>query len=69
MSRHSEKETLLIALNRADQEGQINLEGGGKHLVPIFVTMGNLDAVKAQPSETGVEITLPAMTGVVFATE
>jgi hypothetical protein len=60
---------LFIAINRGDQDGRVNLEGGGKHLVPIFVTRGDLDAVKAEPSETGIAITLPAMTGAVFATE
>jgi len=69
MSRRSEKETLLIGLNRGDQEARVNIEGGGKHLVPVFVTRGELDAVKAESSETGIAITLPAMTGVVFATE
>jgi glycosidase len=69
MSRHSDKETLFIALNRSDQEGKVNVEGGGKHLAPIFVTRGDLDAVKAELSETGIAITLPPMTGAVFATE
>jgi glycosidase len=68
-SRHSDKETLVVALNRGDGDAKMSFEGGGKHLVPVFVTHGNLDAVKAEPNETGVEISLPALTGAVFATE
>jgi cyclomaltodextrinase len=69
MSRRSEKESLVVALNRGDEEAHVEFEGGGKRLVPIFVTQGDLDAVKVQSTETGVGITLPGMTGAVFATE
>src|SRR5205085_9825438 len=69
MTRRSEKEALVIALNRGDQEARIDIEGGGKQMTPIFVSRGDLDAVKAGPAETGLEITLPALTGAVFATQ
>jgi glycosidase len=68
-SRRSDKEALLIALNRGDREARLNMEGGSKQVIPIFVTRGDLDAVKVESSETGTAMTLPALTGAVFATE
>jgi glycosidase len=69
MSRQSDKETLVIALNRGETDATIDCDVAGKHLVPVFVTRGEVDAVKAEPGEGGVKLTLPALTGAVFATE
>ena len=68
-SRNSEKEKLVIALNRADQDAKVQIVSDSKNLVPIFATLGELDAVRAESGENGFEITLPAMTGAVFATQ
>jgi len=69
MSRASDKEKLVIALNRGEAEAQIEINTSSKGLVPIFVSRGNLDAVKTQPGTSGIELTLPPLTGAVFATE
>jgi glycosidase len=68
-SRKSEKETLIVALNRGDQDARVSIDGPTKGLAPVFVTRGDVDAVKAEPGENGIELTLPALTGAVFATE
>jgi len=69
MSRASDKEKLVIALNRGEAEAQIEINIPSKGLVPIFVSRGDLDAVKTQSGASGIELTLPPLTGVVFATE
>jgi cyclomaltodextrinase / maltogenic alpha-amylase / neopullulanase len=67
--RASDKETLVVALNRGSDEARVALEGGGKSMVPVFVTRGDLDAVKMEISEGGTMLTLPSLTGAVLATE
>jgi cyclomaltodextrinase len=69
MSRRSEKEKLVVAINRGEEEARIDIDVSSKNLVPIFVGRGELDAVKAQPGIKGIELTLPALTGAVFAAE
>jgi cyclomaltodextrinase len=62
--RQSPRETLLVAVNRGDQEATLEPPGTEK-LVPIFVSRGDLEGVKIN----GNEIKLPALTGVVFASQ
>ena len=66
-SRRSPKETLLIAINRGDQEAHLDLRLSSTKLTPIFVTRGEIDSVKAEVSPTGVAVSLPPLTGVVFS--
>jgi len=68
-SRRSKKEALIVAINRGDAEAHLTVDTQLKGLVPVFVSRGELDAVKAESGGAGIEITLPAMTGAVFATE
>jgi cyclomaltodextrinase / maltogenic alpha-amylase / neopullulanase len=67
VSRRSAKETLVIALNRGDQDAHLDLRLESNRLVPIYVTRGDLDAIKTQAGGAGTEVTLPALTGVVFS--
>jgi cyclomaltodextrinase len=67
--RQSSKEMLVVALNRGAQEAHIEVRVPASRLVPIFVTRGDLDAVKSGPGTMGIEITMPALTGAVFAAE
>jgi glycosidase len=64
--RQSEKQTLLVALNRSDKEAHVNLAGQTRKLKAIFVTQGEMEAVKAEPSPSGIGLTLPPLTGAVF---
>ncbi len=66
MSRHSSKETLLIALNRGDRDARLDFKISAAKLVPIFVTRGELESIKPQLSKAGFEINVPGLTGVVF---
>src|SRR6266550_4650964 len=66
VSRRSTKETLLVAINRGDQDAHIDLRLASNKLTPIFVTRGEIDAVKTQTGAIGMEVTLPPLTGVVF---
>ena len=68
-SRRSPKEALVIAFNRGDEDAQLATDLSVKQLVPIYVTRGELEDVTVVATEAGPEITLPALTGVVFATE
>ena len=67
VSRRSTKETLLVAINRGDQDAHIDLRLASNKLTPIFVTRGEIDAVKTQTGAIGIEVTLPPLTGVVFS--
>ena len=69
ISRRSKKETLIVALNRGDKEAQIDLPLSSTKLIPIFATQGSLDAVKVAPSDFGISVTLPPLTGAVFRCE
>lgn len=69
MSRQSQKEKLVIALNRGEADAQLDVDVSSKGLTPIFVTRGELESVKTGPGEHGIQLTLPALTGAVFATE
>lgn len=69
ISRRSQKESLFTAINRGDQAAQIGLKLSGGKLTPIFVTQGEMESVQATPSATGVQISLPALTGAVFRQE
>jgi cyclomaltodextrinase len=68
-SRRSKKETLLVAFNRGDQEAHLDLRLSSTKLSPIFVTQGELDAVKVTPSALGLAVTLPPLTGAMFSSE
>jgi len=68
-SRRSKKETLIVALNRGDEEARVNIDVASRNLVPIFVSRGELGQVRTERREMGLTITLPPLTGVVFATE
>ncbi len=65
-SRRSKRETLIVAINRSDQDAHVDLRLASNKLTPIFVTRGELDAIKTQTGAIGIEITLPALTGAVF---
>lgn len=68
-TRQSDKEKLIVALNRGEADAEFQIESESRNLVPIFVSRGEVDAVKTQSGSAGVDVTLPALTGVVFATE
>ncbi|MDQ2918681.1 MAG: alpha-glucosidase C-terminal domain-containing protein, partial [Verrucomicrobiota bacterium] len=65
--RRSPNETLLIALNRGDQDATVDLHVSAGKLKPIFVTHGELDSIQPQSSVDGAQVALPPLTGVVFA--
>jgi cyclomaltodextrinase len=65
-SRRSKRETLVVAVNRGDQDAHLDLRLASSKLTAIFVTRGELDAVKTQTGAIGIEVTLPALTGAVF---
>src|SRR5438874_6446551 len=67
ISRRSPKQALVIAFNRGNQEAHLDLRLGSSRLVPVYVTRGELDAVKTQVGAVGIEVTLPALTGAVFS--
>ena len=67
--RQSPREALVVAINRGNGDAQIDLSMETKHLVPIFVTRGDVEDVKTGPGANGTEINLPGLTGAVFTTE
>jgi glycosidase len=69
ISRRSKTETLVVALNRGDKEAHLDLSLPSAKLSPIFVSQGELDAIKATPSAAGIALTLPPLTGAVFRSE
>jgi glycosidase len=69
ISRRSKTEKLIVVFNRGDQEAHVALPMGSAKLNPIFVTEGELDSIQATPSATGIDITLPALTGAVLRSE
>jgi glycosidase len=69
ISRRSAKETLLVVLNRGDQEAHVDLHLMSKQLKPLFVSRGQTDEVKVNFSEEGAALSLPALTGAVFTYE
>ena len=66
-TRRSPKETMVVVLNRGDQNATIDLHVSAARIKPIFVTQGELTAVQTQSSREGAEIALPPLTGVVFS--
>jgi glycosidase len=62
-TRRSRRESLIIAVNRGSEDAHVDLRVNATSLTPIFVTRGELEAVKAQ----GSQITLPALTAAVFS--
>jgi cyclomaltodextrinase len=68
-SRTSSKETLLVAFNRSDDTARMKFELAAKSLVPIFVTRGEINKVKAKVVSGKAELVLPALTGAVFRVE
>jgi glycosidase len=69
IGRRSTKQTLLVALNRGDQESHIDLHVSPTKLTPVFVTQGELDQVRVAPSTNGMALTLPPLTGAVLRYE
>ena len=67
MGEKTAKETLLIAINRGEQDAHLDLRLASNKLTPIFVTRGETDSVKTQTGAVGVEVTLPPLTGAVFS--
>jgi glycosidase len=65
-SRRSAKETLLVAINRGDEDARIGVHLSSGELTPIFVTRGETESVKSQVAVGGAELILPALTGAVF---
>ena len=68
-SRRSKKQKLLVALNRGDREAHIDLKTASKGVTTLFVTQGDVASAKAVPSDAGLGVTLPALTGAVFICE
>ena len=66
-TRRSSKGTVLVALNRGDQNATIDLHVSAKKMKPIFVTHGELEVIQLQSSPEGSQLTLPPLTGVVFS--
>jgi glycosidase len=69
ISRRSSNETLIIFLNRGDKEARLNLRLSSSSLKPIFVTEGAIESVKVSPSDVGLSVALPALTGAVLRSE
>ncbi len=65
-TRRTPKETMLIILNRGDQEASIDLHVSAMKLKSVFVTQGELDSIRVQNSAAGGQISIPPLTGVVF---
>jgi len=65
-ARESKNETLIVALNRGDQDARINTHHASDSFTPIFVTRGEITSVKAEPTPDGVDLVLPPLTGAVF---
>lgn len=65
-SRESKNETLIVALNRGDHNVRITTHHASDSFTPIFVTRGEMESVKAEPTPDGVDLLLPALTGAVF---
>lgn len=61
--RKSQRETLIVAVNRNTEEAHVDLRVNVRSLTAIFVSRGELEAVKAQ----GASITLPPLTAAVFS--
>lgn len=66
-TRRSSKGTIVVALNRGDQNATLDLHVSAKRMKPIFVSRGELDAAQLQTSQDGAQLTLPPLTGVVFS--
>ncbi len=62
-SRKSKRESLVVAINRSNEDAHVDLPLNATSLTPIFVTRGDMEAVKVQ----GSQITVPALTGAVFS--
>ncbi|MGZ5025044.1 MAG: alpha-glucosidase C-terminal domain-containing protein, partial [Chthoniobacterales bacterium] len=65
--RRSPNESLIVVMNRDDQKSTIDLHVSAAKLKPVFVTRGELDAIQSQSSAEGARVTLPPLSGVVFA--
>lgn len=68
-SRRSKKERLIVAINRGEQQAHVTLPLSSNLAAPIFVTRGKMEAIEAKAGADGMKITLPALTGVVFASK
>ncbi len=68
MSRQSKTETLYFATNRGDKDATVKLKAA-KKLSPMFVSSGNLEAVKAERTGGETSLVLPALTAAVFRAE
>jgi glycosidase len=64
--RQSEKETLLVILNRGEEEAHVELPGADK-MKGIFVTQGAVTGLVMQPGK--LELRIPALTGAVLKAE
>ncbi len=67
--RRSEKEKLLVVLNRGGKEASLGLNFPHRKALPIFTTKGELADVKAEDSGNALDLTLPPLTGVVLSFE
>jgi cyclomaltodextrinase len=67
--RRSEKEKLLIVLNRSGEEARLGMNFPHRNPKPIFVTKGDLDSVEAEDSGNALDVKLPPLTGAVLSFE
>ena len=65
-TRRSPKETMVIAINRSDQPATLELHVSATKMKPFFVTQGEMDVVKIKSTPEGAQVSLPALTGVLF---
>ena len=68
-TRRTPKETLLVALNRSDQDATVELHVSASRLKPIFVTRGEIGAIQPESAADRAKVILPPLTGVVFSYE
>jgi len=67
--RRSEKEKLLVAINRSSKEVTLGTNFPHRDATPIFVTKGELDNLPVNDSENALELKLPPLTGAVLSFE
>lgn len=66
-SRRSEKETVVVAINRSGEQATLKLQLHASALQPLLVTKGELTDVQATSREAGTNLILPPLTGIAFS--
>lgn len=67
--RRSEKEKLLVAINRSGEEVTLEMNFPHRKTTPIFVTKGEVAEVQATDSGNALDLKLPPLTGAVLTFE